>query len=188
MEGRVLLNREEITEVCKRLGKEISDKYRNDEKIPVLVGVLKGSLNFMMELMNYVNIPVYTDYIQVKSYSGTTSTGKVQLLKDVSFDCTNRSVVIVEDIIDTGFTLAYLVKHFKNHNPKNVDLCCMFNKKATRKVDIDVEFVGVELEGSDFLLGFGLDYEDLYRNLPYVMCCTKNDVEEMNKILEKDRK
>ena len=101
----VLLNEEQIEEICKRIGKEISDALKNEERIPILVGVMKGSLNFMINLMKYITVPFYTDYIQISSYYGTTRTNHVRLLKDLSYDCTDRTIIIIEDIVDTEKTV-----------------------------------------------------------------------------------
>ena len=108
----------QIQAICKRIGKEISDKLAGDERIPVLVGVLKGSLNFMLDLMKYISIPFYTDYIQISSYKKTERQDTVRLVKDISFDCYDRSVVIVEDIVDTGYSMDYLIRHLAIHHPK----------------------------------------------------------------------
>lgn len=184
--GKIILSQEQIQEICKRLGKEISDLLREEEKVPVLVGVLKGSMNFMMDLIKYIDIPIFTDYIQISSYTGTRSTGRIQLLKDLSFECTGRSVVIIEDVVDTGRSMHYLIQHVKTHSPKRVYVCSLFDKKPARVVDVQVDFVGKELEGNDFLIGYGLDYNELERNIPYVYGASKEDIEKLDKIIKKE--
>ena len=129
MNKEILLTKEEIDSVCQRVAQEIKAALKNEEKIPVFVGVLKGSVNFMMDLIKYVDIPLYTDYIQISSYQGTSSTGRIQLLKDLSFDCQGRSVVVIEDIIDTGSSMHFLIQHIKTHNPKKIYICTLFNKE-----------------------------------------------------------
>ena len=185
--GKIILSQEQIDEICQRLGKEISDTLRNDKKIPVIVGVLKGSMNFMMDLIKYIDIPMFTDYIQVSSYSGTQSTGLVQLLKDLSYDCSDRSVVIVEDVVDTGRSMRYLQEHIKTHHPKKIYVCALFNKQAARVENITVDFKGYELQGNEFLIGYGLDYRELERNLPYVYGATPEDVARLDKVLEEEK-
>lgn len=188
MKKNIILSEQDIAEMTARLGKEITKTLQNSTKIPVIVGVMKGSLNFMMDLLKNIDLPVFTDYIQISSYNGTTSSGKVRLVKDLSYDCQDRPVVIVEDIIDTGCSMSFLIKHIKSHNPSNVYVCSMFDKKAARKVDVHVDFVGEELKGNDFLIGYGLDYNELGRNIGYVYGASKEDVEELDKILLNDKK
>lgn len=187
MEKKLILSEKEIAEICKKLGAEITKTLQNSPKIPVVVGVMKGSMNFMMDLVRNIDMPIFTDYIQISSYNGTASSGKVQLVKDLSFDCQNRDVVIVEDIIDTGCSMSYLIDHVKNHKPSKIYVCSLFDKKASRKTDVKVDFIGKELTGNDFLIGYGLDYNELGRNIPYVYGATKEDVDEMDAILNKDK-
>ena len=187
MEKNIILSEEQLKEITKRLGKEITEKLKGSDKIPVIVGVLKGSLNFMMDLLKNIDIPVFTDYIQISSYNGTTSSGKVRLVKDLSYDCQDRTVVIVEDIVDTGYSMSYLLSHIKSHNPKEVYVCAMFDKVPARKTDVKVDFVGEELNDNAFLIGYGLDYNELGRNIPYVYGATKDDIAKMDEILLKDK-
>lgn len=180
----IVLTTEQIKEICERLGKEITRKVKGDKKPPIIVGVLKGAVPFMMDLIKYVDTTIITDFIQIKSYEGTTSTGKVQLLKDISFDCEDRTVIIVEDIVDTGCSMSFLIKHFKSHNPKRVLVCTLFNKSEARKIPVKIDFVGHELVGNHFLIGYGLDYNEVCRNLPYVFNATKKDIDELDTILK----
>ena len=183
----ILLDRQQLQDLAKRLGKEISETLKGETKVPLFVGVMKGSLNFMMDLIDNVDIPMYTDYIQIASYVGSKSSGTVKLLKDVSYDCEGRSVVLVEDIIDTGTSMKFLIEHFKLHRPKKVYVCALFDKKNARVVDVPIDFVGHVLERNDFLIGYGLDYNELQRNLPYVYKATPKDVAELDEILAKDK-
>lgn len=185
--GQVILSHEELQAMAKRIAHEIVQTVKNDKKIPVLVGVMKGSLNFMFEIMNNINIPVYTDYIQISSYEGSSRGNSTRLLKDLSFDCEGRSVILIEDIVDTGHSMKYLVKHFEAHNPKKVYVCAMFDKKNARQVDVPIDFCGKILERNDFLIGFGLDYNELERNVPYVYSATKEDLERLDKALQQDK-
>lgn len=187
MEKNILLTENQIKEIVTRLGKEITKTIKNDDKLPVIVGVMKGSLNFMMDLLKEIKCEVYTDYIQISSYSGTASTGMIRLIKDLSFDCRGRTVVIVEDIIDSGNSMKYLVEHIKSHSPSKVYVCALFDKINARPIPFHTDFVGMTLTKNDFLIGYGLDYNELGRNLPYVYSATKEDVDELDVILEKDK-
>lgn len=186
MERKIVLGEDEITSICERVGREIDETIKNDEKPPVLVGVLKGSVPFLTDLSKHIKTDLHVDFIQIKSYDGTSSSGQVCLLKDVSFDCEDRTVIIVEDIVDTGLSMNYLLNHFKSHNPKKVYVCALFDKKNARKVPVQIDFVGKVIEGNDFLLGYGLDYKELCRNLPYVYAATKEDIERLDNILNKE--
>lgn len=183
----IILTKKEISLICKKLGKQIDDVIKNDSKPPLLVGVLKGAVPFLVDLSKNIKSNIFVDYIQIKSYSGTSTTGNVNLLRDVSFDCENRTVIIVEDIIDTGYSMNFLLQHFKSHNPKNVYVCALFDKVHARKVAVKVDFVGKVLEKNDFLLGYGLDYCELGRNLPYVIAATSKDINKLDKKLTEKR-
>ena len=185
--GKTVLSHDEIQEICKRVAKEIEAKVANDNKIPLIVGVMKGSLNFMLDLLKYITIPVYTDYIQIASYSGSQRTNNIRLLKDLSFDCNGRSVVIVEDIVDSGYSMKFLINHIASHNPKNTYVCALFNKKNAREVEVPIDFEGQVLEENDFLIGYGLDYNELGRNIPYVFSASKEDVANFDKVLKEDK-
>ena len=183
----IVLSQEEIQVICQRIAKEIEEKVKNDKKIPLLVGVMKGALNFMFDVLKYITIPVYTDFIQVSSYSGSTRNKAIHFMKDVSFDCTDRSVVIIEDIVDTGYSMKFLTEHINNHKPKKIYVCALFDKKNAREVPINIDFVGKILEKNDFLIGYGLDYSELERNIPYVYGASKEDVDRLDALLNKDK-
>lgn len=182
----ILLNEEQINEICKRVGKEISDKLRKEERIPLLVGVMKGSLNFMIGLMRYIDVPFYTDYIQISSYYGTQRSNNVRLLKDVSYDCTDRTIVIVEDIVDTGYSMNFLIEHLLRHQAKKVYVCTLIDKAVAREVEVPIDFKGFTLDRNRFLIGFGLDYNELERNLPYIYEADDEDVKRLDAVLDKD--
>ena len=184
--SRVIMNTEQIQEACQRIGKELCDIFKKEEKIPVIVGVMKGSLNFMFDLMKFITVPIYTDYVQFASYQGTKNTGKTRLLKDLSFNCENRTVVIIEDIVDTGYTLQYLKSLVERHNPKRIILVSLLNKQHARKVQIDLDFAGLEYTGDDFLIGYGLDFFELERNVPFVYAIEDDEIEKLNQFLDRD--
>ena len=116
----MLLDEQQIKEICQRIGGEITERLQGEEKIPVLIGVMKGSLNFMVDMMRYIKVPFYTDYIQISSYYGTSRSNIIRLLKDVSYDISGRTVIIIEDIVDTGHSMNFLIDHMKRHQAKNV--------------------------------------------------------------------
>ena len=178
--GKVLLTEKEIQKICERLGKELTEDLKSEERIPVFVGVLKGSVNFMADLIKHVKIPIYTDYVQISSYRGVNSTGNVQLLKDISYDCEGRTVVIIEDIVDTGCSMAYLISHFETHKPKRVLVCALFNKEFERIKDVEVQYKGYELKDNKFLIGYGLDYYELQRNVPFVVAADEEDIKQLD--------
>ena len=180
----MLLNEKEIEQICQRIGEEISEKLKGEEKIPVLIGVMKGSLNFMIGMMKYIKVPFYTDYIQISSYYGTQRSNIVRLLKDISYDISGRTVVIVEDIVDTGYSMNFLIDHMLRHQAKKVYVCALIDKKVAREVDVQIDFTGFVLDRNRFLIGFGLDYNELERNLPYIYEADDEDVVRLDKVLE----
>ena len=180
----MLLNQEQIEELCQRIGKEISEKLQNEEKIPVLIGVMKGSLNFMIGMMKYITVPFYTDYIQISSYYGTQRSNIVRLLKDISYDISDRTVIIVEDIVDTGYSMNFLIDHMMRHQAKKVYVCALIDKKVAREVEVPIDFCGYVLDRNRFLIGFGLDYNELERNLPYIYEADGDDVNRLDEVLK----
>ena len=169
----VLVPREQIQEMVKRLGRQISEDY--DGKELVLVGVLKGGFIFLADLMREITIPVDMDFISVSSYGASTrSSGVVRIIKDIDLDVVGKHVLIVEDLVDTGLTLRHLRDLFNTRGPKSVKICTAFDKPSRRKVEIEVEYKGIEVPDK-FIVGYGLDYAGKYRNLPDV-CTLKEEV------------
>ncbi len=185
----LVLSKEEIEAISKRLGEEISRDLQNEEKPPLLICVLKGALNFMAELMKSISIPVLTDFVQLSSYEGMKTTGKVSIKHELETNPDGRTVVVIEDVVDTGLTMqalkAYLVKEFK---PKRILVCSLFDKVNSRLVEAKVDYVGKVLKENKFLIGFGLDYDELERNIPYVYTPSGEDLTRLNAILEKSNK
>ena len=162
----VLLTREQISNRIVEMGAEITEKYK--DKNPIFVGVLKGCFVFLADLMRNVDILCTMDFMAVSSYgSGTITTGAVKINKDLSQDVEGRHVIIVEDILDSGMTLSYLVKYLSGRNPASITLVTLLDKPARRKADIKADYVGFEVEDA-FVVGYGLDYDEKYRNLPYI--------------------
>ena len=161
----VLVSEEEAKEIVERLGKQISKDYEG--KNLVLVSVLKGAVVFMADLMRAIDIPLSIDFMVVSSYNKTESTGTVKIIKDLDTDLTGKDILIVEDILDTGRTLASLMEILKMRNPASLKICTFLDKPARRQVDFEADFVGMEIPDA-FVVGYGLDYDEKYRNLPYV--------------------
>jgi hypoxanthine phosphoribosyltransferase len=162
----VLITEEEIRARVADLGRRIGEDYKGKEL--TLVSVLKGSLPFMADLMRAITIPVAIDLMEVSSYgTATESSGLVRILKDLSSSIDGRDVLIVEDIIDTGLTLNYLVRYLRGKNPRSLRICTLVDKPARRLVDIPIDYCGFEIP-DQFVIGYGLDYGEYYRNLPFI--------------------
>ncbi|NCB51728.1 MAG: hypoxanthine phosphoribosyltransferase [Clostridia bacterium] len=162
----ILLTEEQIGTRITEMGAEITEAFK--DKNPIFIGVLKGCFVFMADLMRNVDIRCTMDFMAVSSYgSGTTTTGAVKINKDLSQDIGNRHVIIVEDILDSGMTLSYLVKFLSGRNPASITLVTLLDKPARRKSEVKADYVGFEVEDA-FVVGYGLDYDEEYRNLPYI--------------------
>jgi hypoxanthine phosphoribosyltransferase len=162
----VLITEEEIQAAAQRLAAQIDADYAGEEI--VFVGLLKGSVQFMADLLKHVQSKCRIDFMCVSSYgSGTKSTGRVNIIKDLSEPINDKNVVIVEDIIDSGHTLSFINKYFAAKQAKSVRICTLLNKPSRREVEIDVDYVGFEVP-DEFVVGYGLDYQEYYRNLPYI--------------------
>lgn len=163
---KVLINEEELQNIVKRLGKQISEDYK--DKNLLMVSVLKGSVIFMADLMRNVSIPCSIDFMSVSSYgSGTKSSGVVKIIKDLDINIQGKDLLIVEDILDSGKTLNYIQEILLARNPKSIRICTLFDKPERREVDLYAEYVGCKVP-NEFIVGYGLDYNEYYRNLPYI--------------------
>lgn len=163
---RVLLKEEEVNERIRCLGEQISVDYEGEEVH--LISILKGGVFITCELAKRITVPVSLDFMSVSSYQGTDSTGVVKIIKDLDHVIEGKNVIVVEDIIDTGRTLSYLLKYLKNRNPKSIKLCTLLDKPDRRVVDdVCVDYTGFVIP-DEFVVGFGLDYNQKYRNLPYI--------------------
>ena len=162
---RVLVSAEELEKRVAALGKQISADYKGKDL--VMVGVLKGSVIFLADLMRHITSPASIDFICMSSYSGDTSTGVVRFLLDMRESAEGRDLLIVEDIVDTGLTLSYLLQNLATRKPRSVEICALLDKPASRKIRIDTKYVGFQIP-DEFVVGYGLDYNEKYRNLPYV--------------------
>ena len=162
----VHLTEEQIAARVKELGQEISKEY-GDESV-CLICILKGSVFFTCELAKRITSPVELEFMSVSSYgAGTTSSGVVRIVQDLGTSIEGKNVIVVEDIIDSGRTLSYLLENLKTRNPKSLKLCTLLDKPDRRVVDVAVDYVGFEIP-DEFVVGYGLDYDQKYRNLPYI--------------------
>ena len=181
----MVLSSEEILAITKELGAEISEDLKSEAKLPLFVCVLKGAMKFMVDLLKHVTIPNLEDYVHLCSYDGTKSTGKVELIQDLSYDIDDRTVVIVEDVVDSGITMDFLIRHLKQKgHPKRILVCALFDKRPPRQVEVQIDYVGKVLHENKFLLGYGLDYRGLKRNVPYVYVPSDDEIASMDALLQ----
>ena len=164
--GEVLVGSEEIQEKVREIGRRITEDYAGERLL--MVGILRGAVVVLSDLMRCVELPCEIDFMDISSYgSGTSSSGVVRILKDLEEDVAGRHVLIVEDIIDTGLTLSYLRRSLLARNPASLEICTLLTKPSRRKVELDVKYVGFEVPDV-FVVGYGIDYAGAYRNLPEI--------------------
>ena len=166
---RVLIPVEEIQEVVARLGREITDYYSEKENLDLIViGLLRGSFVFMADLVRQIKLPLVVDFMTVSSYGdGTVSTGDVKVVMDLDQSIEGKDVLMVEDIIDTGNTFNKVINVIRNKSPRSMNICTFLSKPSRRIVEVDIDFCGMEIP-DEFVCGYGLDFSQKYRNLPYV--------------------
>lgn len=163
---QIIYSEEVIKEKVDELGKRITEDFSG--KNPIVIGVLKGANVFLSDLIRKINIPLIVDFIDVSSYGLSTETsGVVKINKDLDFSIEDKDILIVEDIIDSGLTLEYLLKNLKSRNPKTIRICSLLDKPERRRVDIKVDYIGFQIP-DEFIVGYGIDYAEKYRNLPYI--------------------
>jgi hypoxanthine phosphoribosyltransferase len=164
--GEVLVSAEDLQRRVAELGEQITRDYAGRSLL--LIGVLKGAVFFLSDLMRYIEVPVEVDFMAVASYgSATDSSGVVRILKDLDASIEGRDVLIVEDIVDSGLTLQYLLRNLGSRNPRTLEVCALLTKPERRKVDLPTRYVGFEIPNR-FVVGYGLDYAERHRNLPFV--------------------
>ena len=161
----VLISQEDLQKRIKELAKQIDTDYIGKEL--VLIGILKGSVIFMSELAKNIESNISIDFMEVSSYEGTESTGRVKINKDVRNLIEGKDVIIVEDIIDTGRTLSSLIEYLKQKRPNSIKIATMLSKPSRRIIEVKVDYIAFEIEDI-FVIGYGLDYNEKYRNLPYI--------------------
>mgnify|MGYP001093927916 FL=1 len=164
---KILLNEDEIVARCKELGQQITQEYKNNEQPPLLVALLKGSVPFLAELIKHIDLDIQFDFMDVSSYEGTESIGDIKILKDLDCSVKNLDILLVEDIVDTGRTLKTVKAMLKNKGAKTVRVVTLLDKPDRRVVDIEADYTGFEIP-NEFVVGFGLDFNQQYRNFPFV--------------------
>lgn len=164
---KVLITEEEINTRIKTLAAEMNAVYSDDD-LPLLVCILKGAFMFLADLVRHLEFRHEIDFMEISSYGASTkSSGVVRILLDLASSIEGRNVIIVEDIVDTGHTLHYILRNFKTRNPRNVGVATLLNKPSRREIEVPVDFVGFEVP-NEFVMGYGLDYDQQYRNVPFV--------------------
>ena len=164
--GKILVQQDELAHRVRALGEEISRDYAGRDLL--VIGVLKGAVFFMADLMRRLTVPCEIDFMAISSYGAATdSSGVVRILKDLDINIEGRHVLVVEDIIDSGLTLSYLMRNLEAREPASLEVCALLTKPARREMDVDVRYVGFEIPNR-FVIGYGLDFAERYRNLPYV--------------------
>ena len=162
----ILFTPAEISDMVSELGRKITDDFSGKEF--VVIGLLKGSVMFMADLLREIKLPCEIDFMAVSSYGkGTETLGRVNILKDISNSVLGKDVLIIEDIVDSGVTLNFIIKHRKNKGAKKVSVCTLLNKTARRKKQVDVQYIGVDVQ-DEFVAGYGMDYAENYRNVPFI--------------------
>jgi hypoxanthine phosphoribosyltransferase len=174
--GEVLIDEDRLQSRIRELGAELSVDYEGREVL--LVGVLKGAVFFMADLMRCLTVPCEIDFMAISSYGASTdSSGVVRILKDLDINIEGRHVLVVEDIIDSGLTLSYLLRNLESREPATLEICALLTKPARREIDVPVRYVGFEIPNR-FVIGYGLDFGERYRNLPYVAVLSDDALSE----------
>jgi hypoxanthine phosphoribosyltransferase len=169
----VLITSQEIDDKVREIGARITEDYKGEK--PLLIGILRGAVVIMSDLMRNIDLQCELDFMDISSYgTGTSSSGVVRILKDLEEDITDRHVLIVEDIIDTGLTLSYLLRSLQARKPASLEICALLSKPSRRRADLEVRYLGFEVP-DEFVVGYGLDYAGAYRNLPDI-CVLKPEV------------
>jgi hypoxanthine phosphoribosyltransferase len=163
--GEVLFDEATIAKRVAELGAEIEAAYQGRDLL--VVGILKGSFPFLADLVRCINLPLTVDFMALSSYRGTKSTGVVKIMKDLDRSIVGKDVLVVEDIVDTGLTLRYLLENLETRQPASTSICTLLDKTIARKEDVEVRYSGFECPDA-FVVGYGLDYDGVYRNLPYI--------------------
>lgn len=172
---KIMIEKDEIQEIVERMGREITRDYQG--KKPLFVGILKGAVPFLADLIRACEIPLEIDFMSVRSYGQSSkSTGEVRLMKDLDYSVVGKDIIIVEDIIDSGHTLKYLKANLMARGANSVAVAAFLDKSQRRRVEIEAEYVGKEIE-NEFIVGYGMDYAEQWRGLPEV-CALKNEVYE----------
>jgi hypoxanthine phosphoribosyltransferase len=163
----ILIPENQIQKKVEKLGEQISQDYQGKEVI--CVGVLRGAIIFLADLSRYIKVPMIMDFMDISSYGASTeSSGVVRIIKDLDENIEKKDVLIIEDIVDTGLTLDYLIRMLKSRNPASLKVCALLNKKDRRQIEVPIDYCGFDIPDK-FVVGYGLDFNGLYRNIPYIL-------------------
>jgi hypoxanthine phosphoribosyltransferase len=174
--GEILIDEESLGARIAELGAEVSADYQGRDLL--LIGVLKGAVFFMADLMRHITVPCEVDFMAISSYGDSTdSSGIVRILKDLDINIEGRDVLVVEDIIDSGLTLSYLMRNLESREPATLEVCALMTKPARREIEVPVRYTGFEIPNR-FVVGYGLDFGERYRNLPYVAVLSEELIPE----------
>ena len=180
----IILSKQEIEAVLTRIADGLNEELKDEPKTPVFICVMRGAMPFYSDLVKRINRNIMCDYVQLSSYEGGTSTtGKVRLSHDVSINIKDRVVVVVDDVVDSGLSMSFLTKHLReNYSPKRIIVCALMDKPTARLTPMKVDYCGKEMAEPKFLVGYGLDYKQMLRNVPYVYVATPEEIAEIDKI------
>ncbi len=172
--SKVVLSQEELSDITSRLGAQITKDYKG--KNLIIVSILKGAIMFMTDLVRKIDLPCKLDFMETSSYFGglTNNGGNVKILKDLSMNIRDMDVLIVEDILESGYTMECVIRMLKSRLPSSLKICSLLDKPSKRKVNIKPDYVGKEIPREEFVLGYGMDYDEKYRNLPFVGVINKD--------------
>ena len=172
---KVVYSEEQLQAKVAELGRQITEDYKDVKEEIYCVGILKGAVTFYTDLVRQIDLPVHFDFMIASSYgNGTSTTGSVKILKDLDYDIEGKHLIVIEDIIDSGTTMNYLMKYFRERKPKSVKLCSLLSKPSRRTVDVNIDYCGF-IVPDEFLVGYGLDYAEKYRNLKDI-CVLKPEI------------
>ncbi len=164
--NKILIDKEKLDRRISEIGQEISAKYQDE--VPIFVCILKGASLFLADLIRTIDVPVEIDFMSISSYgNSTTSSGIVKIRKDIDADICNRTVIIVEDIVDSGLSLNYIKEYLLQHKPKLIETCVLLDKPTSHKIEVSIDYLGFSVP-DEFVVGYGLDYAEKYRNLPFI--------------------
>lgn len=168
---RILISEQELQDRVKEMGRQITEDYKG--KNLLIVSILKGAVIFASDLVMEIKLPLTMDFMAVSSYGASTkSSGVVRILKDLDQQVADKDILIIEDIVDTGLTLHYLIENLQSRKPRSIKVCCCLDKPSRRKADVQVDYIGFEVP-DEFVVGYGLDYAQKFRNLPYIGILSK---------------
>ncbi|MGN1295482.1 MAG: hypoxanthine phosphoribosyltransferase [Bacilli bacterium] len=180
---RTILSEEEIQTICSMIGRQLSSRYKFSDEPPVAICVMNGAVPFASDLLKNINIPLIIDYIQLRTYKNVESNGNVVIHKDISIDLQNKDVIIIEDIVDSGISLNFLVDYIsKKYRPKSIVTVSLISRVSKRKVSVKLDYCGKEIDEDSFLVGYGLDYHNMFRNIGYVFIPDQQEIDEWNKL------